>query len=75
MRPRRCQGVTLYGIHLVHYDSKKKLVFDNSPYGITVLSHNGVYFYALRTLNPTEKDYSQLDKEGYSIPTFMVDLS
>ena len=61
---------------LVHYDSDIDLVLscDASPYGVgAVLSHrfsaNSEYpiTYASRTMAPTEKRYSQLDKEALAI--------
>ena len=61
---------------LEHYDPSRKLslAMDASPYGVgTVLSHvledgsEKPVAYALSTLNPVEKRYSQLDKEALAI--------
>ncbi|CAI2737870.1 unnamed protein product, partial [Dicrocoelium dendriticum] len=61
---------------LVHYDSEKPLILqcDASPYGVgAVLCHkmsNGIIHpiaFASRTLQPAEKNYSQLDKEALSV--------
>ena len=57
---------------LIHYDPEKKLILtcDASPDGVgAVLSHqceNGdrPIAFASRSLNPAEKNYSQLDREG-----------
>ena len=61
---------------LVHYDPKKKLVIhcDASPYGIgAVLSHvmedqtEKPIAYMSRTLNPAERNYSQIEREALAI--------
>ena len=60
---------------LTHHDPSKPLVVacDTSPYGIgAVLSHKlgdeeCSIAYASRSLAPTEKNYSQIDKEALAI--------
>ena len=61
---------------LAHFDPKKDIVLacDSSPYGIgALLSHRlkdgkeKPIAFASRTLVPTEKKYSQLEKEGLAI--------
>ena len=61
---------------LVHYDGNKPLILacDASPYGVgAVLSHlmadgsDRPIGFVSRTLNPAEKNYSQLDKEGLAV--------
>lgn len=61
---------------LVHYDPTKKITLscDASSYGLgCVLNHNilpGVnrpIAYASRTLTPSEKNYSQIDRETCAV--------
>lgn len=61
---------------LVHFDSTKEIILtcDASPYGISaVIAHkddNNIdrpIQYASRTLNSSERNYSQLDREGLAI--------
>jgi len=57
---------------LIHYDPIKPLVLacDASPYGLgAVLSHQDEQpiAFASRSLAPTEKNYSQIDKETLAI--------
>ena len=61
---------------LVHFDPDRKLLVacDASPYGLgAVLSHRGPtgeeqpVAFASCSLNPAEKNYSQLEKEGLAI--------
>ncbi len=61
---------------LIHFDEQRPLVVccDASPYGLgAVLSHrmddgkDRPIGYVSRTLNPAEKNYSQLEKEGLAI--------
>ncbi|KAK3748327.1 hypothetical protein QZH41_005512, partial [Actinostola sp. cb2023] len=61
---------------LVHYCTERELILqcDASPYGVgAVLSHrmpdgtDKPISFASRTLNPAERNYAQLDKEGLSV--------
>ena len=61
---------------LAHYDPEKELILqcDASPYGVgAVLSvqgtdeHERPVGFASRTLNTSEKNYSQIDKEGLAV--------
>ena len=61
---------------LVHFDPDWELLLacDTSPYGVgAVLSHRGPdrkeqpVAFASRSLNPAEKNYYQLEKEGLAI--------
>ena len=75
-----CSSVSKQALHsdavLVHFDSSKLLILAcvASQYGIgAVLSHifedgrEKPIAYTSRTLNPAEKRYSQLEKEGLAI--------
>jgi hypothetical protein len=61
---------------LTHYDPDKPVILpcDASPFGLgVVLSHQmpnedeRLIAYALRTLSPAERNYSQIDKEALAI--------